>query len=123
MSDELSQEEKELMLVCLGNSLNDTEQDCIWDDVKVLYDRLRTEWHPAAETSESIIQTRKETECIGDFNTYLQLLLLDCGSCGRKFNWQQLKDNNYRCPFCNWDSVRISQKEVSNVYPTHPNRC
>lgn len=57
----LSQEEKELMLVCLGNSLNDAEQDCIWDDIKVLYDRLRTEWHPAAETSESIIQTRKET--------------------------------------------------------------
>lgn len=53
-------------------------------------------------------------EYIKDFNTYLQSLLLDCGSCGKKFNWQRLKDNNYRCPFCNWDSVRISQKEASN---------
>ncbi len=58
---ELTQEEKELILVCLGNSLNDTEQECIWSDVKVLYDKLRTEWHPDAETSESIIQTRIET--------------------------------------------------------------
>jgi len=58
---ELTQEEKELILVCLGNSLNDSEQECIWDDVKVLYDKLRTEWYPVAESSESIIQTRKET--------------------------------------------------------------
>ena len=57
---ELTQEEKELILVCLGNLLNDSEQDCIWNDVKVLYDKLRTEWYLAAESSESIIQTRKQ---------------------------------------------------------------
>lgn len=35
----------------------------------------------------------------------------DCGSCGREFSWQEFVDNKYLCPYCNWDSVRISPKK------------
>jgi len=44
----------------------------------------------------------------------------DCGGCGRSFNWEALKSSNWKCPYCGWDSVRMSpKKEVSHEHQAH----
>lgn len=44
MSDELSQEEKELIVVSLANSTHDPEQEEIHEDARKLVTRLQQEW-------------------------------------------------------------------------------
>ncbi len=56
----LTQEEKELIIVSLGNSLADPEQTDIQDHIAKLYDRVRLGWsrHGDYHTSQEIICMR-----------------------------------------------------------------
>ena len=55
---ELNQEEKELIIVCLGNSLADPEQQDIHKYIPELYDRLQAEWGTTYHTAQEIIAIR-----------------------------------------------------------------
>lgn len=57
---ELSQEEKELIIVALGNSLADPEQEDIHEFIPELYDRLQNEWGTTYHSSQEIIAIRKQ---------------------------------------------------------------
>ena len=55
---ELTQQEKELIIVCLGNSLADPEQSDVHPNVADLYEKLRLGWlaNPAGHhTAKEII--------------------------------------------------------------------
>ena len=36
---------------------------------------------------------------------------IDCGTCGVEIMWSDFAVNDYKCPYCGWDSVRISPKQ------------
>ncbi len=60
---ELNQEEKELIIVALGNSLADNEQECVHPEVIHLYEKLRLGWllNPTEyHTAEEIITIRED---------------------------------------------------------------
>lgn len=40
---------------------------------------------------------------------------MDCGSCGEAFSWEDYERSNLFCPYCGWDSVRISVKETNET--------
>ena len=45
----------------------------------------------------------------------------DCGRCGRSFDWEVLKSSQWNCPYCGWDSVRMSPKQKRTTWSSSPN--
>lgn len=35
---------------------------------------------------------------------------IDCGACGVKILWSDFAVNDYKCPYCGWDIIRVSPK-------------
>ena len=56
----LTQEERELIIVSLGNSLSDPEQSDIHPEIANLYDKLRVKWsrHNDHHSAKEIIGIR-----------------------------------------------------------------